>query len=322
VYNGLQRIAEYDGTTGDLNTRFVYATELDEPVVEINSGGTKTFFHRDRLGSVIARTSSGGTATNRYEYGPYGESDLLAGTSFGFTGQRFDSETGLYYFKARHYSPTLGRFLQPDPIGYLNGLHLQKYASNEPLNFTDPLGLKTVPGSTKMTYTRREIGLKQTIEAIGQFALTNNNEVTAVTATYGNDYMRSAFHEGTPSGSDVKEAMGDLPFPSNVQAIVHSHPDNELGSMHLASRSDVEAARQLNVPNYMVGENREVYMWQPGMKTGRDKNNDVYGIPVRVGHIEPNGDYKKYDKPIPVTGPFPDGPDIKGDAFDSSKNIA
>ncbi len=147
IYNGLQRIAEYDGTAGTLNTRFVYATGLDEPIVEVSSGGTKTFFHRDRLGSIIARTNNSGAVTQRYEYGPYGESAALSGTSFGYTGQRYDAESGLYNYKARYYSPVIGRFLQPDVIGYADGLNLYRYVRNQPVNFVDTLGLASDQGS-------------------------------------------------------------------------------------------------------------------------------------------------------------------------------
>ncbi|MDX2105818.1 MAG: RHS repeat-associated core domain-containing protein [Candidatus Melainabacteria bacterium] len=67
----------------------------------------------------------------------------MSGTTFGYTGQRFDEETGLYYYKNRYYSPTLGVFLQPDPIGYNSGdLNLYKYVMNDPLNLLDPLGLR------------------------------------------------------------------------------------------------------------------------------------------------------------------------------------
>ncbi|MGD9684398.1 MAG: RHS repeat-associated core domain-containing protein [Candidatus Obscuribacterales bacterium] len=76
-----------------------------------------------------------------FAYSPWGESGSMSGTTFGFTGQRYDAETGLYFYKNRHYSPVIGRFLQPDPIGYGDGLNMYQYGYNNPNSFTDPLGL-------------------------------------------------------------------------------------------------------------------------------------------------------------------------------------
>jgi RHS repeat-associated protein len=47
------------------------------------------------------------------------------------------AETGLYFYRARHYSPQWGRFLQPDPIGYSGGINLYAYVGNDPLNFCE-----------------------------------------------------------------------------------------------------------------------------------------------------------------------------------------
>ena len=58
-----------------------------------------------------------------------------------FTGRRFDNESGLYYYRARYYRPDLGRFLQPDPIGYDDGMNIYAYCNNNPLIFVDPYGL-------------------------------------------------------------------------------------------------------------------------------------------------------------------------------------
>ncbi|MGH7125684.1 MAG: RHS repeat-associated core domain-containing protein, partial [Stellaceae bacterium] len=48
---------------------------------------------------------------------------------------------GLYYYRARMYSPALGRFMQPDPIGYRGGANLYAYVGNDPLNQLDSFGL-------------------------------------------------------------------------------------------------------------------------------------------------------------------------------------
>ncbi len=140
-YAGWQRLADYDGTTNVLQQRYVYGSGLDEVLIQVTSGGTKTYFHSNHQGSIVAVTDSSGAVVNRFRYGPYGESSALSGTSHGYTGQRYDSETGLYYYKMRHYSPKLGRFLQPDPIGFDGGLNLYSYVSNSGVNSTDTFGL-------------------------------------------------------------------------------------------------------------------------------------------------------------------------------------
>jgi RHS repeat-associated protein len=141
IYAGWRRIADYDGDTGTLQNRYVYGSGLDEPLIQINSAGAVSFFHHDRVGSVVAISDATGVVTNQYKYSAYGESSGLSGSSYGFQGQRYDSETGLYYFKHRYYSSKLGRFLQPDPIGYDGGGNLYQFANNAPTVFSDPLGL-------------------------------------------------------------------------------------------------------------------------------------------------------------------------------------
>jgi RHS repeat-associated protein len=92
------------------------------------------------LGSVIASIDAGSGAVSKIGYLPYGKSGTTP--PFGFTAQRIDPETGgLYYYRARHYSPAWGRFMQPDPIGYAGGSNLYAYVGNDPLNFNDPNGL-------------------------------------------------------------------------------------------------------------------------------------------------------------------------------------
>lgn len=95
IYDGLRLIATYDGS-GTLLNRYVHGPGVDEPAIQVTSGGVQSFFHRDFQGSVVATTNSSGAVTNKYTYSPFGESAALSSTIFGYTGQRYDAETGLY----------------------------------------------------------------------------------------------------------------------------------------------------------------------------------------------------------------------------------
>jgi RHS repeat-associated protein len=187
VYDGLKLIATYDGS-GTLLNRYVHGPGVDEPAIQVTAGAVQTFFHRDFQGTVVATTNNAGAVVNKYTYSPFGESAALSGTIFGYTGQRYDAETGLYYYKARCYSPKIGRFLQTDPIGYGAGdLNLYSYVGNSPLTFKDPLGL-TAQGSGD-----GPDGLIDWLKPGGENDPLFNNDVTSdlTGSSYGDDvYMK------------------------------------------------------------------------------------------------------------------------------------
>jgi len=142
VYTGDHILCEYNDTTSALQNRYVYGFEADDPIIQVTAAGVVTYNSQDHIGSIVARTDSSGNALSKYKYSPFGESPAgsLSGTIFGFTGQRFDAETGLYHFKARYYDPVVGRFLQPDPKTYGDGLNLYAYVRNTPFKMRDPSG--------------------------------------------------------------------------------------------------------------------------------------------------------------------------------------
>src|SRR5205823_1460269 len=70
----------------------------------------------------------------------------LAGSAYGWVllhqGGRYDAQTGLYHFRNRDFSPALGRWVSPDPIGFAAGdPNLYRYVGNDPLTHMDPTGL-------------------------------------------------------------------------------------------------------------------------------------------------------------------------------------
>jgi RHS repeat-associated protein len=91
------------------------------------------------LGSVAALSNNSGGIEERYSYDVFGEPNRVSNLNnpYMFTGRRYDSETDLYYYRARYYKPEIGRFLQTDPIGYLAGLNMYTYCGNNPLNWME-----------------------------------------------------------------------------------------------------------------------------------------------------------------------------------------
>ncbi|ABI75640.1 YD repeat/RHS repeat protein [Hyphomonas neptunium ATCC 15444] len=145
LYDGVHPIAEYS-ESGTVLRRYVFGPGMDEPLVWYEGASVSETARRylvaDERGSIVLITSSSGGVLQRNTYGDFGEPGASNLGRFQYTGQMWLGDMSIYHYKARAYHPVLGRFLQTDPIGLAGGLNLYAYASGDPINLTDSLGLQ------------------------------------------------------------------------------------------------------------------------------------------------------------------------------------
>ncbi|MFC6671373.1 RHS repeat-associated core domain-containing protein [Marinobacterium aestuariivivens] len=166
VYDGLNIVFEFSSDQA-LRAGYSYGTSLDQPLV-MNRDGNQYYYHTDHQGSIAALTNNSTTATNTYNYkafGSYTNTSEIIDNPFTYTGRIQDPESNLYYYRARYYDPSIGRFIQSDPIGIRGGLNTYTYVFNNPLNYVDPFGLYTL--SDASTSLRKQGITPEKIEYFG-----------------------------------------------------------------------------------------------------------------------------------------------------------
>ncbi|HEY6369149.1 MAG TPA: RHS repeat-associated core domain-containing protein, partial [Candidatus Sulfotelmatobacter sp.] len=146
AYDG-DNLIEETNSSGAVVARYSGTVDrLDEPLAMQRSSVT-SYYQGDGLGSPTSLSNAAGSLTQTYAFDSFGNQTASSGSitnPFRFTGREFDSETNLYFYRARYYDPNLGRFLGEDPIGFDGSIGFYTYSDNNPVNWTDPLGLDKV----------------------------------------------------------------------------------------------------------------------------------------------------------------------------------
>src|SRR5229473_5704965 len=141
LYDGVNPVQEISGTTASAN---LLTGGLDEYFQRTDSAGARNFL-TDTLGSTLALADSTGVVQTQYTFEPFGNTSVTGTAttnSFAFTGRELDA-TGLYFYRARYYSPTMQRFLAEDAIGFDGGVNLYAYVNQNPIGLRDPFGLQS-----------------------------------------------------------------------------------------------------------------------------------------------------------------------------------
>ena len=143
LYDGLNPVEEFDGSSPpNVTATMLTGLGIDEYFQRVDSSGTLSYL-TDMLGSTVALADSSGTLDTTYAYDPFGNVTVNGADTnpYQFTGRENDG-TGLYYYRARYYSPTFQRFVSQDPIGFAGGdANLYGYVMETPTNITDASGL-------------------------------------------------------------------------------------------------------------------------------------------------------------------------------------
>jgi RHS repeat-associated protein len=172
--------------TSDAYKQYVWSQRfIDAPVLrdrDTTGNGTlneRLYYATDANMNVTALIDTAGAVQERASYDPYGKTyiwdanwNTRASSSYDnghlYAGYRHDTESGLYHVRFRAYHPTLGRWVQRDPRGYVDGMSLYEYVMSNPLRYSDPMGVEA-KGSRPFTvdwYTKQIEGLRREISQI------------------------------------------------------------------------------------------------------------------------------------------------------------
>ena len=158
VYDGWNLIQETISTASGVTTNlYVWGKDLSGTLqgaggigglLAVKQGNAWYFPFYDNNGNITAYVNEQGAVVAEYAYDAFGDTIAQSGTmadafALRFSTKYYDSETGLYYYGYRFYSPELHRWMNRDPIEEEGGLNLYGFCGNDGVNGWDILGLTT-----------------------------------------------------------------------------------------------------------------------------------------------------------------------------------
>jgi len=206
LYDGFNVEQELNGTTPAAN--YLTGANIDEVFSRTTSGGTQSYL-TDNLGSTLALTSSAGAIQTSYTYEPYGNTTATGTSSTNalqYTGRENDGDT-LYYYRARYYSPTLGRFISEDPLELGGGdVNYYNYVFNNPITSFDPYGLTQFQYSAGYHVPSSTPGVAEGPQVSSHISDFTENPIQALTS----DPVTDDSEYGAIADIGVSAGLGDF----------------------------------------------------------------------------------------------------------------
>jgi RHS repeat-associated protein len=151
VYDGEDIVLEFNAA-GSLANRYMHGPAIDQAFANETGTGTISWLLDDNQGTIrdVVQYNAGTDVTtnvNHLKYDSFGQITHQSNGSnqplYAYTGREWDSDSQLYYYRARWYDQRVGRFLSEDPLSFAAGdVNLSRYVSNSQTNFVDPSGLE------------------------------------------------------------------------------------------------------------------------------------------------------------------------------------
>ncbi len=238
---------------------YVDALVLRDYDADVDGTSVRHYYTQDANFNVTAVIDDTGSVVERYHYTPYGHlavldadfSDDADGISdianaVAFTGRRFDSETGLFYYRNRMYHAQLGRFASRDPIGYRGSINLYQYVESSPLSFLDPLGLWTFVNVHDF-FSWYYIGGGQPVDLPSMAPGVFNDWQTAIqgqVATFKNQTMGEVLSRDMDCDRPNARIAGSTRFNVNAGGGSVTDPLTVLGSSNIRVQYSCRVAAQ------------------------------------------------------------------------------
>ncbi|MFH1751036.1 MAG: RHS repeat-associated core domain-containing protein [Candidatus Micrarchaeota archaeon] len=263
--------SEASSTTIVKKTWYVYGNGLE---ASFNSDNNENYYINDHLGgsSVVLDTSGSVVASN--EYYAFGTEKASAGeTKFKFTGKELD-DTGFYYYGARYYDPSIGRFLSADAltgsIGSPQSLNRYAYALNNPIEFIDPDGKAPQSIKDSITIIRGEDTLAVPLDSLTQATRERygGHGSAYQSGSRGplDNYLKWLSKGGGPGGRKIIRPN----TPSQVTDGIYIPEVNQLGPETYMATKIVAMAVDMGAWGYLGAEYRN-FMGKSGIKKGQSE---------------------------------------------------